>query len=211
MTRLYLWNTNSGKHNLLFDESSLFRRWQDFFFKKAIKFLASPWTRCKRYSGSMEILVIAFWNWISKLSEKSCGKLLKPSKQEIMIFWQEWLSVKVAFLINGFSKSLSREHAFLTVPYEKTSHTILNQKKKSFSLWVSNALVILSVWFNQNLTPTSVDTCVSSSKDTVWARKNAYEQVQNGEMGLSLIKMFFHAPNVEGKNRRQETVGLHLL
>ena len=69
----------------------------------------------------------------------------------------------------------------------------------------------ITVLFNQNLTPTSVDTCVSSSKDTVWGRKNAYEQVQNGEMGLSLIKMFFDAPNVEGKNRRQETVGLHLL
>lgn len=64
---------------------------------------------------------------------------------------------------------------------------------------------------NQILTPTSVDTCVSSSKDTVWGRKNVYEQVQNGEMGLLLFEMFFDAPNVVGKNRRQEIIGLHLL
>ena len=41
---------------------------------------------------------------------------------------------------------------------------------------------------NQILTPTSVDTCVSSSKDTVWGRKNVYEQVQNGEMGFLLFE-----------------------
>lgn len=64
---------------------------------------------------------------------------------------------------------------------------------------------------NQILTPTSVDTSVSSSKDTVWGRKNVYEQVQNGEMGLLLFEMFFDAPNVVGKNRRQEIIGLHLL
>lgn len=64
---------------------------------------------------------------------------------------------------------------------------------------------------NQILTPTSVDTYVSSSKDTVWGRKNVYEQVQNGEMGLLLFEMFFDAPNVVGKNRRQEIIGLHLL
>ena len=64
---------------------------------------------------------------------------------------------------------------------------------------------------NQILTPTSIDTCVSSSKDTVWGRKNVYEQVQNGEMGLLLFEMVFDTPNVVGKNGRQEIIGLHLL